>query len=459
MASISPQRPACSKRALLKQRGGMLALGLLSAMFSYWLAGGFHHRSQKVAPRVPAASVRPSAPKPPLAYSITSGPRGLLSFIQRLRGAGAEELRTAFFATRDYPLRCAITARWAAVDPAGCFDALSRANKAVPSDFGIFFGMVPLLFDQWAKVDPAAARDAACKAGDLSEFAFAGLIDGCAKTGGETWSALLKDPRFAMSSAPAMGRPRLPGDPVSLLSAMSVAQTAINNGRFAMVDQGTMLRSEGGDIKEAMAAWNQLPAGARRSFTPAIVRELMVQNPKEAAAFVSSLSVSDREAAADDYVSLWAKKEGSASWDWLMQNVQGQRISAAQSWGSSVPPAEGASVLASAPPSRARDMAGVTLAKEWLRTSPAEAGAWIMAIDDPGMKRRIWQSAAETWVQHAPEQAVSAFTAPGAPAMSDSLVKDIAGQLARTRPALAEKFAAGLSPHLAEAARSAMSER
>ena len=81
------------------------------------------------------------------------------------------------------------------------------------------------------------------------------------------------------------------------------------------------------------------------------------------------------------------------------------------------------------------------------------------AIDDPGMKQRVWQDAAETWIQSAPEQAVEAFIAPGAPAMSEGLVKSLAQQLVRTQPELADKFAAGLPPNLATAARSAMAEK
>ena len=461
MTLTSPERTTVGHGVLFKQAGAMLALATLSALLVFWLSGGFQS-SQAAKSRVPGlASRHPvSGLEAHRTWAITSGSQGTLAFIRRIRSASPAELRAAFLSTRDYPLRCAITARWAAIDPAGCFETVRAAQKAAYGDIGLFFGVVPILFAQWARVDHAAAREALSGIREGRDRALAGFVDSCAEQGGEAWAALLDDPGFTMANPPAANFPRLSAEPLSLSQAMRNFSEAIHRGRYSLAMLGSLrYGAKGGDVDAAQAAWKQLPAGLRSSYTDGIIRSLMEKEPEQAAAFVAGLAPAERESASGTYAGTWAKKDPAASWDWLMQNVQGQRTSAASSWGSAVTPAEGARVLATAPSSRARDTAGVAFATEWLRTSPAEAATWMANIDDPDMKRKVWQETASVWVTSAPEQAVAAFIAAGAPPLSESRVKDVAGQLARSQPDLAKTFADGLPPRLAEAARSVLSAK
>ena len=433
----------------VRQAAQMLALAAASAALTYWLAGGFQTAEPaKAAPPLAAERPAPKArPRPD--FAITSGPRGTLAFLQSLRHASAAELRAAFFSTRDFAARCAITARWAALDPSGCFATVNAAIQAASSDIGLYWGVMPLLFEQWARTDHAAARDALAGMDMAKDSALAAFLDTCALQGGAAWAALLDDPRFAMANAPIASRPRLSAEPVSPGEAMRSLNAAIRRGRYGMYWLSA-LRSgaKGGDVHESMAAWKDLPPVLRGGYTEELVRGLMEQNPEQATAFMAGLPRDEQEKASQGYASTWAKKDAAASWSWLSQNVQGQRTDAAAAWGTAVSPTEGVRVLDAAPPSRARDTAGVMLARQWLRAAPAEAAAWMTGLTDPNMKRRVWQEAAVTWAQTAPEQAAVALTAPGAPALRREDATAIARSLAASNPALLPAFAAGLRPSL-----------
>ena len=433
----------------LRQAAIMLALAAASTALTFWLAGGF----QAAAPAIttPSVPVERSTPKanPPPAFAIASGPQGTLAFVQSLRHASAAELRAAFLSTRDYAARCAITARWAALDPSGCFATVNAAIKAAPADIGLFWGVMPLVFEQWAHVDHAAARDALAGMDVAKDSTLAAFVETCALQGGAAWAALLDDPRFAMANPPIAGRPRLDSGPISPGEAMRSLNAAIRCGRYGMYWLSALrYGAKGGEVQDSISAWKELPPVLRSGFTAEIVRGLLDQNPEQATIFMAGLPVDEREKASAGYAAALAKKDAAASWSWLSQNAQGQRTTAASSWGTTVAPEDGVRVLDGALPSRARDAAGAALAKQWLRAAPAEAAAWMTGLTDPNMKRRVWQEAVATWVQQAPEQAVAAFTAPGAPPLRQKDAQVIARSLAAGNPALLLAFAAGLSPNL-----------
>lgn len=202
-----------------------------------------------------------------------------------------------------------------------------------------------------------------------------------------------------------------------------------------------------------MAQWNRLPADLRRNFTGKIARSLAEADPAAGARFLAGLPASERQAAAVSFTAAWAKQDAAAAWSWLNQNVNGRRSDTAESWAEAVAPDEGARVLATAAPSRARDAAGGALASDWMQRDPAAAAAWLLSLDDPGLKRSAWTRAAPGWASQNPEQAVAALTAPGAPPFSADTATEVTRTLLRTRPDLARTFADSLPPHLAAQAQ------
>jgi hypothetical protein len=436
-----------SALSLLAAAGG-------AALFSFWLAGGFQSApAALVVVKAPATAASLKAEPLPV-WTMRGGTQSTLEMVRRLRTAAAPELRAAFLSTRDHALRCAITARWAALDAPGCFQTLCGALDRTPADTGLVWGAMPVLFQQWAVVDPAAARAALREREDLRKFSLGPFTQTCAQLGGEAWTGLLDDPAFQMIMPPVSHQPRIGLDPLTPEKAMQTAAETVQRGRYGMLFQDMVWQAAtGGDPQRALAEWRKLPVSQRQYFTNKVLAGLMEQDPAAGAAFMAELPPRERQMNAGTYAALLAKTDAPGAWTWLMEQPGQTRAESAHDWGGSVPPQEGVSVLAAAEPSPARDAAGAALASRWMENEPAAAAAWLMAVDDPAMKRRAWREAAATWAAKAPEQAVAAFLAPGAPPLSPDNVQEVTRALATTQPELARTFAAGLPPRLSATAQ------
>lgn len=432
-----------------------MALAVAAAVVSYWVSGGFAPAA--ISPAREPAGEAVAAVTEPAVLTLTAGDScaAQVEWIRRLRTASVAELRAAWHGTSDYAQRSAITARWAAVDSAGCYEALRARLEKVPSDFGAYWGVSAILFSQWALVDHAAAREALATApailretgGPMTCF-----IDSCAMLGGGAWQAFLDDPRFAQINPPVGTFPRLGVPPGSGTKMAISAAQAVARGRYGFAWLNAQGFAPMEATPESIEVWRKLPFTARTALTGRLVPSLAEKSPEMAAAFVAEMSPYDRQQAAVAYTGATAKTDPAAAWKWLTENACSRRMDAAAEWSRSAPLDQAPAILAAAAPSRARDQAGVALAKRWLETDPEAAKSWVLSMDDAPMQRSAWRAIAYDLVAKSPDAGVAALTAPGAPPLDTKTVGSVAALLHAKHPEAAAKFVAALPPELARAA-------
>lgn len=410
--------------------------------------------AEAVGERAPAAAE--TAPPLPLPESSA----GLPDFLVALRSAGPAQLRTAFLSTREPALREAITIRWGAVDPAGCWRFLEECSEQRPLDHAPWWNCMPLLIEQWVKSDPRAAREALAQRRPTESNALAALLRATAREGGKAWQELLEDPRFLTAKPPMSDAPVLPAEPGSYATAMDSMNEAYRQGRRGMffTMREFVHGGSAGEAEDILQRYQSMEPGARSWFVPEVAGALAGRDPQQAVEFADSLVPHERARAAQSIAGGWARKEPQAAWDWLSTRLPGSGHAAAESWARSVVPAEGAAVMTNQPPSPLRDTAIAKLSDRWMESDASAAAAWITSLTDPDTRRTAIRSIARDWARKAPRDALEGLTAADAPTLSAEDYRSVANTLKREDPALAGEFIRRLPPVAAKIASEAINK-
>lgn len=229
---------------------------------------------------------------------------GTAEFLAALRTATPGELRQTWLFEYDLARRNAVIARWASVDPRGCWEFLKSQSLGRATDYTLVANAYPLLFDIWMRSDHAAARDAyiqQTKEGIEGAVALSTLVRSASLTGGEAWSALLSDPRFAGFSVTNWGNssPVLLGDATDTLRQMESYAEAEKQGRIAFLNACQADSVTAGISPEsALSAYQALSAQGRSDYGESLGRSLAKQDVAKGAAIVEGLPPGERGKAA-----------------------------------------------------------------------------------------------------------------------------------------------------------------
>lgn len=408
----------------------------------------------------PGASTlpKPSAAEPvplPAALRTSLSSSSAVEFLAAVRTAGAGALRQAWLENPDRARRQAVIARWAALDPRDCWQFLCSQAEGRAFDPVLTSLSFPLLFDIWTRSDPASARDALMKQthGRIeSGPALAALVGASALAGGEAWSGLLRDPRFAGYThekwGGSGGSRSIRADKTEALQLMASKDAALSLGLrdFAEASGFSLTEATAGEMLQSYRA---LSPHARKTYGERLGFKLAAEDPAKGAAVLAEMPREERAVMANSFADAWASRDPAASWQWITEKLDTGRSSAVQSWASSAPLEEAASILRNAEPSALTDSAVRTVAGRMARDDPAKAAAWALSLTDPVSRRSAWVGAAVSWAKSAPEEAIPALTAPDAPPLTNELYREVAATLAKQSPELARDYIRRLPPERA----------
>lgn len=430
----------------------LLLAALISGVLTWLGLSRPEQEKGKTGMRLDAVQVTPAAEGEggPMQRGLSGG--SMTDFLASLRTATPGALRQTWLSQYDLARRNAVIARWAAVDPRGCWEFLMSQSQGPVTDYPLVMNAFPLLFDIWMRSDHAAARDAfieQTKEGIDGGWARSTLARSASMAGGDAWTALLGDRRFAALTFSNWGN----GSPVLLaeasddLNQMKSYTEAEKQGRMDLVQAcGANAGAATVPAESALAAWQSLSKAGRKDYAESLGRNLAEDDLEKGAATVERLPRREQGDVARGLVSTWARKDAAASWDWLNMSLSTGRDRAAAAWAGNAPIDEAREILFAADPSPSTEAAATSLAGRMFAESPDRAGTWIKSLPDEPTRRAAWRNIALRWAQTSPDQAIEALTAADAPPLTNSLYEQVTSSLARESQEKARAFVERLPP-------------